>query len=855
MMTNLTKSAAYLLLFSCMQTLIFAQIKPTAADERLKSFDRKKQLAAATTFNTSFKNIGPAAMSGRVVDIDVNPADPTEFYVAYATGGLWYTVNNGQSFVPIFDSANVIGLGDVAVHWPSRTIWLGTGEANSSRSSYSGIGVYKSINNGRSWEYMGLPETHHIGKLIIHPTNPDIVWVAALGHLYSPNKERGVYKTIDGGKTWKQTLYVDENTGAVEMDINPKNPDELYASMWYKTRRPWNFEESGNTSGIYKSTDGGNTWALVTGGRSGFPQTSGTGRIGMVVSYQHPNLVYAVLDNQDHLPDTAKKVDSIYVLRDFEKLSKEQFADLDSKKLDSFLKKNRMTPKYSAAKVKELVATEKVHPTAIFDYLFDANEALFNTPIIGAEVYKSEDAGNTWAKTNAKPLTMFATYGYYFGRIFISPVNDNKLVITGFTIDMSTDGGKTFKSIGKNNTHADHHMCWINPNKDSHFIIGNDGGVNITYDNGDHWFKANTPAVGQFYAIATDDAKPYRVYGGLQDNGVWVGNTVKQRGINEATNFDTLAYKSIGGGDGMQVQVDTRDNRTVYSGSQFGFYSRTNADTGGNFPIYPRNELGEDAFRFNWQTPIVLSKHNQDVLYYASNKFHRSLNKGENMKTLSGDLTHGKKEGDVPFGTITALAESPLKFGLLYLGTDDGNIQVSKDGGYNWDKVNVSLSKVPKGLYVSRVTAGAFKEGRVYATLNGLRNDHFAPYLFVSDDYGNNWKQLGKDLPQESINVIKEDPKSDSILYVGTDGGLYVSIDAGNSWMAWTKGIPYSIPIHDIAIQQRENEIVLGTHGRSLYVASLRDVQALKGIITKEEKKPDGRRPSDDDDEKQKEQN
>ncbi|MES2773330.1 MAG: glycosyl hydrolase [Bacteroidota bacterium] len=848
MMTKLTKRAAYLLLLTGIQIAATAQIKPTTADERLKSFEKKKQMAAATSFKTTFKNIGPSAMSGRVVDVDVNPADPTEFYVAYATGGLWYTVNNGQSFVPIFDSANVIGLGDVAVHWPTKTIWLGTGEANSSRSSYSGVGVYKSTNNGKSWDYLGLPETHHIGEIIVHPTDPNKVWVASLGHLYSPNKERGVYKTSDGGKTWKQTLFVDEKTGAVEMDINPKNPDELYVAMWYKTRSAWNFEESGKTSGIYKSTDGGNSWALVTGGNSGFPQTSGTGRIGMVVSYQNPNVVYAVLDNQDHLPDTgAKKVDSTtYVLRDFEKLTREQFADLDSKRLDTFLKKNQMTPKYSAARVKELVATGKVKPTAIFDYLFDANEALFNTPIIGAEVYRSDDAGKSWKKMNKKPLPMFNTYGYYFGRIFISPVNDGKLVIAGFTIDLSTDSGRTFKSIGKNNTHADHHVCWINPNKDSHFIIGNDGGVNITYDNGAHWFKANTPAVGQFYAITTDNAKPYRVYGGLQDNGVWVGNTARQR-VNDGTNGDTMAYKSLGGGDGMQVQVDTRDNRTTYSGSQFGFYGRTHVDTGGYLGIYPRNDLGEESFRFNWQTPIVLSKHNQDVLYYATNRFHRSLNKGTNMQTLSGDLTNGKKEGDVPFGTATTIAESPMKFGLLYLGTDDGNIHVSKDGGYTWTKINVVLPKIPQGLYVSRVTPGAFKEGRVYVSLNGLRNDHFAPYLFVSDDFGTTWKQIGKDLPQESINVIKEDPKSDSILYAGTDGGLYVSIDAGNTWMAWTKGIPYSIPVHDIAIQQRDNEIVLGTHGRSLYVAPLKDIQALKGIITKEEKKPERRRSDDDD--------
>ena len=836
MMEKLTKSTAFLLLLAYFQLAAYAQIKPTTSDERLKSFERKKQLAAASNFKTVFKNIGPAAMSGRVVDVDVNPADPTEFYVAYATGGLWHTVNNGQSFLPIFDNDNVIGLGDVAVHWPTKTIWLGTGEANSSRSSYSGIGVFKSTDNGKNWAYLGLPESHHIGEIIVHPTDPNTAWVAALGHLYTPNKERGVYKTTDGGKSWKQTLFADENTGAVEMDINPQNPNELYAAMWYKTRKAWNFEESGKTSGIYKSTDGGNKWSLITGGSSGFPQTSGTGRIGVVVSYQNTNVVYAVMDNQDHMPDTAaKKVDSTtYVLRDFEKLDKQQFANLDSKRLDTFLKKNRMTPKYTAVRVKELVATDKIKPNAIFDYLFDANEALFNTPIIGAEVYRSDDAGKSWKKMNKKPLPMFNTYGYYFGRIFISPVNDGKLVIAGFTIDLSTDSGRTFKSIGKNNTHADHHVCWINPNKDSHFIIGNDGGVNITYDNGAYWFKANTPAVGQFYAITTDNAKPYRVYGGLQDNGVWVGNTVRQR-VGDATNFDTLAYKSIGGGDGMQVQVDTRDNRTTYSGSQFGFYGRTHVDTGGYLGIYPRNELGEEAFRFNWQTPIVLSKHNQDVLYYATNKFHRSLQKGENMETLSADLTKGTADGDVPFGTATTLVESPIKFGLIYLGTDDGNIQVSKDAGYTWTKISSSLPKNMQGMYVSRVTPSAFKEGRIYVALNGYRNDNFGSYLFVSEDYGTTWVQLGNDLPTEPINVITEDPKNENIIYAGTDNGLYASFNMGKTFMTLDNNLP-RVPVHDMAIQQRENELVIGTHGRSIYIAKLKDIYKLYDKMVGEKK-------------------
>ncbi len=803
---------------------VIETITATTADERLKSFELKKQMAANSPFKTAFKNVGPNVMSGRVVDLDVNPTDPTEFYVAYATGGAWHTINNGQSFTPIFDNENVIGLGDITVNWKERIIWLGTGEANSSRSSYSGIGVYKSSNNGKTWQYLGLPESHHIGKIILHPSDANTAWVASLGHLYTPNKERGVYKTTDGGTTWKQTLFIDENTGCIEMDINPSNPNELMACMWYKTRTAWNLEEAGKTSGIYKSTDGGNSWNLITIATSGFPTGDGIGRIGVAYAASNSSVVYAIVDNQNHMPDTSrKKTDSLtYVKNEFKGLTKETFALLNNKRLDTFLTRSRLSPKYTAAILKRKVAIDSLKPTALYDYLYDANDDLFNTPILGAEVYKSNDGGANWTKTNTKPLTLYNTYGYYFGRIFTSPANENKVFIVGISAEMSTDGGKIFKAIGKRNTHSDHHVFWINKNRDSHLILGNDGGVNITYDNGDNWYKANQPPVGQFYAIETDNATPYRVYGGLQDNGVWYGYTTRQQ--TSDANYDSLKYASLGGGDGMMVQVDKRDNSTVYSGSQFGAYGRQNTVTGQRIAIRPQNEIGEDPFRFNWMTPIVLSKHQPDVFYMGTNKLHRSLEKGANITPISTDLTNGKKEGDVPFGTITTISESPIKFGLLYTGTDDGNVHISKDGGYTFTLINTGL---PKGLWVSRVIASRFKEERVYVTFSGLRNDHFAAYVFVSNDYGNTWTQLCKNLPQESVNVIREDPKMDSVLYIGTDGGFYVSKNNGTDFMSWNKGLPKSVPIHDINIQERENEILLGTHGRSIYVASLNEIHGL----------------------------
>jgi photosystem II stability/assembly factor-like uncharacterized protein len=813
----LTISALFCTLF------VQAQIKATSAQERLKTIDQRKQLLSRSTLNeTGFRNIGPSIMSGRVVDIEVNPQDPTEFYVAYASGGLWHTQNNGQSFAPIFDSVDVLTIGDIAVNWQNKHIWVGTGEVNSSRSTYAGLGVYRSSNNGKSWEYLGLPESHHIGKIQLSAKDPNTAWVAVLGHLYSESKERGIYKTTDAGKTWNQTLAIDANTGAIDVDIDPSNEQNLYAAMWYRTRTASNFEESGKTSGIYKSTDGGDKWTLISTPTSGFPSGDGVGRIGLAVYPKNPSIVYAIVDNNFQQPDTAmqKAADTTrYVLRDFKALTVDQFLALDDKKLNAFLKfpRNGIPTKYSAESIKKDVKSGKLAPNCIWDYLYDANTALFETPIYGAQVYRSDNAGLSWVKTHVKPIELYSTYGYYFGKVFVSPSNPDKIAITGVSVLLSTDGGKTFSSIGKENVHADHHFVWMNGARDSHMIIGNDGGCNITYDNGAHWFKANTPAVGQFYNIAIDMAKPYNVYGGLQDNGTWFGSSATKE------NYDWYdgghnPYTMIGGGDGMQVQVDWRDNKTVYSGSQFGAYSRQNLVTKERKSVRPTRDLGEPAVRYNWQSPILLSRHNQDVFYFGSNKFHRSMSKGDSLVTLSNDLTTNPFQGDVPFGTTTTISESPIRFGLIYVGTDDGNVQVSKDGGNSFTMIS---QKLPKGLYVSRVIASKYNVARVFVTLNGYRNDHFNAYVYQSDDYGTTWKQIMKDLPSEPVNVIKEDAVSEQVLYVGTDGGLYVSLDGGNSSMAWTKGLPASVPVHDLEIHPRDHEIVLGTHGRSLYVGKL----------------------------------
>ena len=804
-------------------------INTTPASERLEGIAKRKALQENSYFNNlNFRNVGPTIMSGRAVDVDVNPDDPTEFYVAYASGGLWHTVNNGQSFEPVFDHEDVITIGDIAVNWKTRMIWVGTGEVNSSRSSYSGTGVYVSTDSGKTWLNKGLPESHHIGRICLHPTQPGTAWVAVLGHLYSPNKERGVYKTTDGGNTWKQVLSVDENTGAVDLTLDPNNPDILYTSMWHRERRAWNFVESGTTSGIYKSTDGGENWNLISGNGSGFPTGDGVGRIGLAVYPKNSQIIYAILDNQSKRKEDEKQDTSVLSVKQLKDISKSGFLALDESKLGKFLRNNGFPAKYTATGVKELVRTDSIKPSAIVDYLNDANNSLFDTPIIGSEIYRSEDGGKSWKKTHESILkNLFYSYGYYFGRISVSPFDDKKILVCGLPLIMSVDGGKTFKTIDGDNTHGDHHAVWINPKRDKHMIICNDGGLNITYDDGAHWFKANTPPVGQFYSVNVDMAKPYNVYGGLQDNGVWTGPSTNDNSVYWHQEGQ-YPYKFIMNGDGMQVQVDTRDNTTVYTGYQFGYYYRINKnDPENGTAIKPDNDLGEPNFRFNWQTPIWLSRHNQDILYYGSNRFHRSMNKGDDMKTLSPDLTHHDKTGDVPFNTIVTISESSSRFGLLYIGTDDGYIWTSSDAGYTWKKISDGL---PQGLYVSRVVASRHKESRVYATLNGYRNDHFKAYVYKSEDGGITWQSISGNLPAEPVNVIQEDPVNEKIVYLGTDNGAYCSLNQGMSWMTIGGNLP-RVAVHDLVVHPRDNELVLGTHGRSIYIASLKEVEKITDSI------------------------
>jgi photosystem II stability/assembly factor-like uncharacterized protein len=808
--------------------------KGTPATERIAGYT-KKNLTEKNSIvtNLSFHNVGPTVMSGRVVDIDVNPADPTKFYVAYASGGVFYTNNNGTTFTPVFDDQPLIDIGDIAVNWTNQDqpeIWVGTGECNSSRSSYAGTGIFHSTNGGKSWEYKGLSETHHIGKIILSGADKKTILVAAAGHLYTPNKERGVFKSTDGGTTWKQTLFIDENTGVIDMFADPGNANVLYAVAWHRERKAWNFVEGGKSSGIYKSTNGGENWTLISDAKSGFPNGDGLGRIGLSIFPGNTNIIYAVVDNQSVVNDTTSKKKAL-TPSDFRNMTREQFLALEDKKLDTYLTENGFPEKYSVSYVREQISSKKIEPIALADFVSDANNDLFSRPIVGAEIYKSEDAGVTWKKINTKPLDgLFYTYGYYFGKIWVSPFDANEVYIAGVELLKSTDGAKTFKSTNGENQHGDHHALWIDPVRKGHLINGNDGGVNISWDNGANWFKANTPSVGQFYSVNVDMAKPYNVYGGLQDNGVWCGPSDYTPSLNWMADGD-YPYKRILDGDGMQVQVDTRDNVTCYAGYQFGHYFRLNRETHFIKEIRPEMELGDKPMRFNWQAPIWLSVHNQDILYIGAQKVYRSLDQGDHFTAISGDLTRGGKVGDVPYGTISSICESPMKFGLMYAGSDDGLIHVTKDGGATWKRIS---DKLPQNLRVNRVIASSFVEGRVYAVLSGFQWDNFQSYVFVSENYGDTWTQIGLDLPVEPVNVIREDPVNPNLLFVGTDQGLYTSVNRGNSFMRMFTNLP-PVAVHDLMIQPREHELVVGTHGRSIYITHIGELEQLNDSIQKKD--------------------
>lgn len=763
--------------------------------------------------NISFQNIGPSVMSGRVTDLEVNPNNPSEFYVAYASGGLWHTINNGTTFNPIMDNSMTQNIGDFAIDWTSRVIYVGTGESNSSRSSYPGIGVLKSHNNGESWINIGLRDSHHISRIIINPNNNKHIVVAVIGHLYTENNQRGIFNSYDGGKTWSKSLFISKNTGAIDLVYDPNNFDIQYASFWERSRTSWNFVGSGNNSGVFKTKDGGETWEKLTVKSSGFPVGEGVGRIGLAI--YDSSIIYAVVDNQFRR-DSEKISDGIERI-DFKNMSKEELLNLNKEELNLFIRKNSFPKDINSQSLKAKIKSNLIKPDDVYRFLTDANAELFDTPVIGAEVYKSMDGGQTWKKQNMDYLdSVYNSYGYYFGRIHVSPTNSEQIYIYGVPILKSNDSGKTFKRIGASNVHVDHHDLWINPKNTNHLVLGNDGGVNISYDQGENWIKLNQPSVGQFYAINIDNSEPYNVYGGLQDNGVWMA---KNNSVESPSWYETghNNWTKIMGGDGMQIQIDNRNNDIVYTGLQFGNYYRLNLDDGSRKNIKPKHELGDSPLRFNWQTPILISPHNQDIIYFGSNKLHRSFNKGDVWEEISTDLTMGGKKGNVPYGTIASFDESNFQFGKIVVGSDDGVVSLTNDSGKTWSTIHDDL---PQNLWVSRVIFSKHNKNIIYLSLNGYRNNDFKPYLFMTYDNGDNWEDISSNLPLSPVNVIREDFNKQDILYVGTDNGVFISFDLGKEWHPFSNSLN-RVAVHDLVIHPKENELLVGTHGRSIYKTEL----------------------------------
>lgn len=742
-----------------------------------------------------FREIGPTAQGGRYVEFAVVESNPRVFYAATASGGLWKTTNNGISFAPVFDHQPDFAIGAVAVaQGRPDVVYVGTGEANNSRSTYNGNGVYKSVDGGKTWNRAGLVNAGRIGRIVVHPKNPDIVFVAASGRLYSENPERGVYRSTDGGANWARTLdhkVEGREIGAIDVAMDPSNPNVLYAATYDKVRRPWTFAEGGPGSAIFKSTDGGATWKPLA---NGLP-TGMLGRIGLSIARSDPKTVYAVIENA-----------------------------------------NARDPKVPAEERRKRLAQG------------------FGDGSIGDELYRSDDAGATWRKV-APPAQSESAEGrgraggeapaqaggrgarggwtggnppYYYGQIRVDPKNKEHVYLLSVGVTHTTDGGKTWSSPF--NFGGDNHALWINPNDSDHLILGHDHGMGVTFDGGRNWLSPDNKPVAQFYAIGFDMEQPYNVYGGMQDNGSSRGpSTMKGGGP-----IPFEAWYRVGGGDGFYNVVDLTDSRWLYNESQFGNIQRMDQKTGQGRPIRYARPQGKDPLRWNWSSPILISPHNPEVVYHAANVLLRSSNRGDTWTEISGDLTKNLPErrggtGNIQYATITTIDESPVIGGVIWAGTDDGNVQVTRDGGRTWTNVTDKIAGHP-GHWVSRVIASHHDAATAYVTVTGYRNDDFKPFVWKTTDYGATWASIAGNLPNEPINVIREDRRNANLLFVGTDFGVYASLDGGKTWQRMKNGITTN-PVHDLHIHPREQELIAGTHGRGIYIADISGLQALTSSV------------------------
>ncbi len=736
-------------------------------------------------------------MSGRVTDVEGIPSPSKTFYVATAAGGIWKTTNAGTSFRALFDDERVISLGDLAIA-PSdtMTVWVGTGEEDSRNSISPGGGIYKSTDGGLTWTLKGLEETQTIGRIVIHPTNPDIVYVAALGRIWGPNPERGLYKTTDGGESWELTKFISDKAGFVDVAMHPSDPNTLFAASWERVRGPYFLKSGGPGSALWKTTDGGDNWTKVEGG--GFPETM-LGRIGIAISMSNPDIMYTMVEADTGQGHTSR-------------------------------------------------------PSGL---------------------YRSEDGGNTWEKTDGNNVRPF-----YYSQVRVDPKNPDRVYWSSTPVKFSDEGGLNARNATVG-VHVDHHAMWIDPNDPEHIVVGNDGGIAVSWDRGGNWDVINTFAIGQFYEVSYNMEIPYRVCGGLQDNGSWCGPSRLNQG--SITNHH---WYTVSGGDGFFTQQDPVNHNLVYAESQRGSMSRINIVTGernslrkpnwqDGYTVYedsivmdwpdttqrPNRQLQRRlddlrarqsadsaalALRWNWNTPFFISKHNREVFYAGANRVMKSTSQGDNMFPISPDLTTNDAEkiristrvtggitpdatGAETYCTIVSLAESPMRPGLLYAGTDDGRVWLTRNDGGAWEELTDRFPGLPDESYVVRIEPSHHDSATVYVAFDRHRSDDMKPYLYVSTDFGRTFRSIVNDLPSDRIDflhVVREDPNNPNLLFVGSDVGVYMSLNKGASWQKFMTGLP-TVPVHDLQIHPRDGELIAGTHGRSIWIVDIGPLQQL----------------------------
>ena len=708
--------------------------------------------------NKTPRNIGPGGMSGRVTSIDVVHSNPDIMFSGTASGGLWKSTSGGIKWTPIFENEATASIGAIAIQQSNPSvIWVGTGEGNPRNSLNGGYGIYKSLDGGKNWLLMGLEKTRHIHRVIIHPTNPDIVYAAAIGSPWGEHKERGVYKTINGGETWTKILYTNPKSGAADLVMDPQNPNKLVAAMWEHKRDPWFFSSGGEGSGMYITYDGGETWKQKTS-EEGLPDGE-LGRIGIAIAQNKPEIIYA---------------------------------------------------------------------------LIEANKN---------GLYKSMDGGDTW-KLVSENMDEIGNRPFYYAEIYVDPQNENRLFSIFTYVNVSEDGGKSFNQLMpaygvSNGIHPDHHAWWIHPTNGNFMVDGNDGGMNITKDGGSTWrFIGNLP-VAQFYHINVDNEIPYNVYGGMQDNGSWRGPAYIWRSQGIRNSY----WQEISFGDGFDVIPDKDDSRYGWTMSQQGFVSRYDWKTGNNYSVRPTHPEPEINLRFNWNAAINIDPNENNTIYFGSQFVHKSTDKGETWSIISSDLTTNNPEklnqhnsggltmdatGAENHCTILVIEPSEVETDMLWVGTDDGRIHYTQNGGQDWTEVTKNIKGLPKGSWIPQIKASKSVKGEALLVANDYRRFNFTPYVYRTNNYGKTWDRIvdGSDVTSYALSII-EDPEEPNLLFLGTDDGLYISIDKGDKWTKWTKGFP-TVSVKDLIIHPREHDLIIGTFGRAAWV--LDDIRPLRAI-------------------------